>query len=165
MRSGRPNMLKAYTQKGFTKNPIGKCDPVLYRLWHPKLAVPYTKKSLFSDFFAQSILFKRRPPPPSVNILNGISDSYSVGFTKSAPQIPLSLAPKTMVSGGPLCPPDTIVLGAKDNGIWGVPLPLVAPGQPGRSNSLLFKRNFNENRYFFPSQPLPASPGNQNRYF
>ena len=47
----------------------------------------------------------------------------------------------------------------------GVPLPLVAPGQPGQSKSLLFKRNFNENRYFFPSRPLPASPGNQNRYF
>ena len=70
-----------------------------------------------------------------------------------------------MVSGGPLCPPDTIVLGAKDNGIWGVPLPLVAPGQPGQSKSLLFKRNFNENRYVSPSRPLPASPGIQNRYF
>ena len=122
------------------------------------------KNHFFSDFSSNSTLLKDAPPP-SVNILNGISDSYSVGFTKNAPQIPLSLAPKTMVSGGPLCPPDTIVLGAKDNGIWGVPLPLVAPGQPGRSNSLLFKRNFNENRYFFPSQPLPASPGNQNRYF
>ena len=164
MRSGRPNMLKAYTQKGFTKNPIGKCDPVLYRLWHPKLASNPPKFRLFS-IFSPNPYFLKDAPPPSVNILNGISDSYSVGFTKNAPQIPLSLAPKTMVSGGPLCPPDTIVLGAKDNGIWGVPLPLVAPGQPGRSNSLLFKRNFNENRYFFPSQPLPASPGNQNRYF
>ena len=86
MRSGRPNMLKAYTQKGFTKNPIGKCDPVLYRLWHPKLAVPYTKKYFFFGFFVKFHTFKRRPPlPPSVNILNGISDSYSVGFTKSVP--------------------------------------------------------------------------------
>jgi hypothetical protein len=43
-----------------------------------------------------------------------------------------------MVSVGPLCPPDAIVFGAKDNGIWGVPL---------------------------PPWSLPASPGNQNRYF
>ena len=40
-----------------------------------------------------------------------------------------------------------------------------ALGQPGQSKSLLFKRNFNENRNFSPSRPLPASPGNQNHCF
>ena len=40
-----------------------------------------------------------------------------------------------------------------------------APGQPGQSKSLLFKRNFTENRHFSLSRPLPASPGNENRYF
>ena len=38
---------------------------------------------------------------------------------RGTPQIPLSLAPRTMVSGGHRGPPDTIVFGAKDNGIWG----------------------------------------------
>ena len=40
-----------------------------------------------------------------------------------------------------------------------------APGQPGQPKPLLFKRNFNKNRYFSQSRPLPASLGNQNRYF
>ena len=47
---------------------------------------------------------------------------------------------------------------------WRVPLPLVAPGQPGQSESLFFRRILIENRYFSPSRLLPASPGNRNPY-
>ena len=63
-----------------------------------------------------------------------------------------------------LCHPESIYFPALFNCSTLFSIPVV-PGQPGQSKSLLFKRNFNKNRYFSPSRPLPASPGYQNRYF
>ena len=139
MRSGRPNMLKAYTQKGFTKNPIGKCDPVLYRLWHPKLASNSPKFRLFLIFRQNPYFLQDAPRPLRVSAVVMLSAKRVFGRIYKK------------------CPPDTIVFGAKDNGICGSPVPprchclwrqrqwylggpsapLVAPGQPGQSKSLL----------------------------
>ena len=61
-------------------------------------------------------IYKKCPPD---TIVFGAKDNGICG-SPVPPQIPLSLAPKRMVSMGPLCPSDAIICGTKDNDICGV---------------------------------------------
>ena len=87
----------------------------------PKIGLKFTKISTFFDFFAKIHTFSKTPPRPL---------RVSAVVMLSAKRVFGRIYKK--------CPPDTNVFGAKENGIWGVPL---------------------------PPWSLPASPGNQNRYF
>ena len=84
------------------------------------------------------------------------------------------------------CPLFTIVLLKEDNVRWRLLFPSIchclvergqwqmvatfpprpcAPPHTGSRNPLILKEISFKNRYFCPSRPLPASPGNQNRCF